>query len=33
MKMLLIATLAAASALAQPLSLYPENPHYFLFSR
>lgn len=31
MNVLLIATLAAAPALAQPLSLHPENPHYFLF--
>ena len=30
-RLLLPALLAAATAFAQPLRLYPENPHYFLF--
>ena len=32
MRLLLPALLAAAAASAQPLSLYPKNPHYFLFA-
>ena len=31
MKLLLAAVLALATAFAQPLKLYPDNPHYFVF--
>jgi len=32
MRLLLLTLLSAASVSAQPISLYPENPHYFLFA-